>query len=358
MTRSPQTKLIYLADTNVGGAQRTMINIVNQWHRNNIDFTLVIGDASGGALAWLDNNIPYQTLNIKRQIMALPKLIALFFRRKPDVVFSSLAHANIIVLIAALLMPFTIKVSVRETNNPSRIFAGKPILEFLARFLYPRAHRVIALSTEVGEELASTFRLNHHQLVTLPNPVDLTQPDDTPLTNALPPSRFIIMVGRLNIQKNLSMLIDAYAKTKDLPTLYLFGSGGEKQALLNQVDSYNLNHKIIFHDYESNVLAWMKAADFFVLPSSWEGFGHVIVEAMSQGCPVIATSCSGPIEIITNNKDGLLIPIGDEAALTSAMQMLADDRDLRSTLGQAAKTRAAYYHAKDVSLRYLNVIEG
>ena len=358
MTALSKTRLVYLADTNIGGAQRTMINIVNQWHRQNIDFTLVIGDVSGGAIAWLDDGISYHSLNIKRQLMALPKLIRLFFHQRPDVVFSSLAHANIIVLMAALFMPFTIKVNVRETNNPDRVFTGKPILKFLARLLYPRAHRVIALSAEVRQELAATFTLKPQQLVTLPNPVDLTYPHDDQPTNPLPPSRFIVTIGRLNVQKNLPMLINAYAEAAELPPLYIIGNGSEKAALLDIVKKHDLLDKITFYDHEAHVLAWMRAADFFVLSSSWEGFGHVIVEAMSQGCPVIATSCSGPVEIITNGIDGLLIPIDDQAALTKSMEELATNPTYRKTLADSATIRAEVYDARDVSLRYLEVIEG
>ena len=358
MTAQPKNILVYLADTNIGGAQRTMINIVNEWHRQNIDFTLVIGDASGDAVAWLDDNITYLDLGVKRQLAALPKLMKLFYNKRPDVVFSSLAHANVIVLIAALLMPFSINVCVRETNNPRHIFTGKAILTLLAHLLYPRAHRVIALSHEVADELAVMFRLSSKALVTLPNPVDISQPSDIQLTNPLPQSRFIVTIGRLNVQKNLSLLIKSYAKENDLPPLYIIGSGTEKKALLNDVKAHNLTEKITFYDHESNVLAWMKAAEFFVLSSSWEGFGHVVVEAMSQGCPVISTSCSGPIEIITDHKDGLLIPVDDQDALTASMKKLSNDPKLRASLGSAAKNRAKFYNAKDVSLQYLKAIEG
>lgn len=358
MQTKEKLRLVYLADVNVGGAQRTMINIVNQWHKQGIRFNLAIGNAKGGALSWLDPEITYIDLKVRRQLLALPKLTALFLRLKPDAVFTSLAHANVIVLLAALLSLSRMKVTIRETNNPDKVFAHKWLLKFLARHLYPRADHVIALSEQVKDELAATFNLDPHKLITLPNPVALSGGEHEDQTHPLPKGRFIITVGRLNIQKNLPLLIRAYADAKDLPALYIIGDGNQKQRLLNEVKVRKLENRIHFLNHENNVLSWMAAAEFFILPSSWEGFGHVIVEAMSQGCPVIATSCSGPIEIITHGEDGILVPIDDKITLTKEMEKLAQSSEMRQTLGHYAKARSKDFDAITVSLRYRDAIDG
>ena len=359
MTLTDQNSVtVYLADTNIGGAQRTLINIVNQWHRHGIKFDFVIGDSRGGATAWLDPEITYHDLNITRQLMALPKLLNLFWRRRPARVFTTLTHANIIVSLAALLVPFPIKIIVRETNNPDHVFAGKPVLKLLARYLYPKAYRVIALSQQVREELNATFSLDHNRLVTLPNLVEAHVSSDTALRHDIPVHPFIITVGRLNVQKNLPMLLTAYRDAGTLPPLYIIGDGDQKAHLVALAEQLGIAEHIYFISHEDNILAWMARAEIFVLASSWEGFGHVIVEAMSQGCPVIATACAGPIEIITDGKDGMLVPIDDQAALCAGLQKLMASRSLRLSLGKAAMARAKHYDAAKVSQRFFDVIEG
>ncbi len=352
------TRVVYLADTNIGGAQRTMINIINQWHRMGVNFELVIGNNNGGATTWLDASIPYHNLKVTRQLLALPKLVLLFWRLKPNVVFTTLTHANIIVMLATLFVPLAIKVSVRETNNPAHVFAHRPVLKLLASMLYPKAHRVIALSRQVRDELAAKFSIEPARLVALPNPVDLSPPEDDALITPLPSGQFMLTVGRLNAQKNLPMLIAAYAEIDALPPLYIIGDGEQRKELITLVDQLGLKGQVHFIRHEDNVLAWMAGADMFVLASSWEGFGHVVVEAMSQGCPVIATACAGPIDIIANNKNGLLVPIDDIAALKAAIKKLNASGRLRQRLGQAAITRAKHYDAAKVSQHYLDVIGG
>jgi glycosyltransferase involved in cell wall biosynthesis len=101
---------------------------------------------------------------------------------------------------------------------------------------------------------------------------------------------------------------------------------------------------------------WLGAADLFVLSSRWEGFGHVIVEAMAAGAPVVAFDCPhGPRDIIRDHETGLLVPDGEEAALTRAMAELLDDRDLASRLRGAASQDAARFSSTRIADQYLKL---
>ena len=92
-------------------------------------------------------------------------------------------------------------------------------------------------------------------------------------------------------------------------------------------------------------LGWVKAADVFVLNSTYEGFPHALVEAMTLGTPVIATRAGGNAELVTHGETGLLIPPGDDAALEAALLDVASD-----PLAVQERARAAQERMKEFSL--------
>jgi glycosyltransferase involved in cell wall biosynthesis len=96
-------------------------------------------------------------------------------------------------------------------------------------------------------------------------------------------------------------------------------------------------HRLGFRDDMHNVLA---AFDIFVMPSHFEGFGIVLVEAMATGAAVIASAASNLPELVQDGVEGLLVPVRDAAALAAAIISLCSDRELRETMARAARERA------------------
>jgi glycosyltransferase involved in cell wall biosynthesis len=94
------------------------------------------------------------------------------------------------------------------------------------------------------------------------------------------------------------------------------------------------------------------------LSSRWEGFGHVIVEAMAAGLPVVATDCPyGPADIIANEKTGLLVTPEDSAALGRAVSLVLSDPALAQRLSKHGAAAAQRYESRRVALDYLAAIK-
>lgn len=134
----------------------------------------------------------------------------------------------------------------------------------------------------------------------------------------------IVTVGRLSHQKNQTLLINSFAQIADKYPDYnleIIGDGELKDTLLRQIESLNLNDRVILKGTSKNVSDAIRDASLFVLSSDFEGIPNALIEAMSLGLPCISTDCrpGGARVLITDNYDGMIVPLGDTTALAKAM---------------------------------------
>ena len=133
----------------------------------------------------------------------------------------------------------------------------------------------------------------------------------------------ITAVGRLTNQKDFTNLINAFALTAnslDFIRLVIIGSGEQRELLQSLVEDLSLESKVEFLGFQSNPYKFMNASDLFVMSSKWEGPGHVLIEALGTGCPVITTNCPiGPADSIQNGEFGELVEVGNSKALSEAI---------------------------------------
>jgi glycosyltransferase involved in cell wall biosynthesis len=133
----------------------------------------------------------------------------------------------------------------------------------------------------------------------------------------------ITAVGRLTNQKDFTNLINAFALTAgslDFIRLVIIGSGEQKELLQSLVEDLGLESKVEFLGFQSNPYKYMNASDLFVMSSKWEGPGHVLIEALATGCPVITTNCPiGPADSLQNGEFGELVEVGNSKALSESI---------------------------------------
>jgi glycosyltransferase involved in cell wall biosynthesis len=146
------------------------------------------------------------------------------------------------------------------------------------------------------------------------------------------------MICRLVEQKGVTFGLQAFAEvTKSLPDAHLIIAGdGPLQSAL-EAEATGLN--VRFLGWYDNVSQLLCGLDVLLVPSLWEGFGLVILEAMSRQVPVIASAVSAIPEIVVPGETGLLVPPGDVPRLSAALLSLLSDAPLRQHMGMLAEDR-------------------
>jgi glycosyltransferase involved in cell wall biosynthesis len=172
------------------------------------------------------------------------------------------------------------------------------------------------------------------------------EPVEVPLREPRPPAEVVIaMVGRLERWKGQDLLLRALAASSFRPSVTIVGGahfgedfGAELTGLTHEL---GLQDSVTFAGHVSDPTQILAAADIAVHCSrTTEPFGQVIVEAMGAGCAVIAANSGGPLEIVTDGVDGLLVDPTDTSAFTAALDALIGDPEMRREFAERARITA------------------
>lgn len=354
--------LLLLPDLDVGGAQRTIINLANTLPVEGISPTLVAIRGDGMARSWVDPGVALRVLDCRHSRSALWPLLRVIRDIRPDILLSTMIDANILAVLAGMFTP-GLPVIVRETNS----HRARGDLGWLRRraagWAYRRADAVVALSHGVAAELTDDYSLPEASVRTIGNPVDIDALRQRAAEARSRPARagrtrpLFVAVGRLTRQKGFDILIDAFARLTRPADLVIVGEGPDRPALEQKIAACGLGDRVRLHGYAAEPMEVVANADIFVLSSRWEGFGHVIVEAMAAGLPVIATDCPhGPRDIIVDGVNGRLVRPGDPDALAAAMEACLADPDQARGMTPAAQQRASDFDRRVIAAGYAKLM--
>jgi len=155
------------------------------------------------------------------------------------------------------------------------------------------------------------------------------------------PGPMALYVGRLAANKGLPTLLEAWAKVPPEATLLVAGEGHLHAELGKQARDLGLDGRVrlLGRVDDATLLQAYAACDLFVLPSEYEAFGIVLLEAMAAGKPVVAARAGGVPEVVAEGATGLLVPVGDAPRLAEAVQALLADPVRARAMGEAGRRR-------------------
>lgn len=153
--------------------------------------------------------------------------------------------------------------------------------------------------------------------------------------------KIIITACRLEKQKNLYIAIKAFnifSKTHEDYVFHIYGEGSLKKDIEKYIENTGLSKKVLIYNFTKNIHERMKEASIFILSSDYEGISNSMLEAMAIGLPVICTDCpiGGAREMINNEENGCLVPVGDFRSMASYMMRIIEDNEFRMRISKNA----------------------
>ncbi|MEO3754081.1 glycosyltransferase family 4 protein [Streptomyces sp. B6B3] len=220
--------------------------------------------------------------------------------------------------------------------------------------LYPRCEAVAVLTHRDREDYEAFAP--GARVVRVPNAVHTLKQKMSTCS-----SRIAVAAGRFRGQKGFDMLIPAWAKAvEEHPDwqLRIFGSGERRAQLRGLIDEYHMYNHIFLMGLTDKLDDELAKASMYVLSSRFEGLPMVMIEAMSHALPVVSFDCpTGPADVLTDGKDGLLVPAEDIDGLARAMSRLMADEGLRAEMGDAALMTVQSYSPEAIRDQWSELFE-
>jgi glycosyltransferase involved in cell wall biosynthesis len=339
MNPSKERLAFFLPGLYEGGAERIILNLAKGISARGYAVDLVLARAEGPYMAQIPDTVRLIDLKAPRVLGSVPALIKYLQHERPIALLSAL-FANIIALWAKRLSGIPQRVVISEHNTLSSVVKNQndprwQLYPKLAGCFYPWANNIIAVSTDVANDLTKVAGIPRNLIEVIYNPIvtpDLQAKSEAPLEHPWfkdgePP--VILTVGRLTDQKAFDVLIQAFSLLRKTHSarLLILGEGENRPALESLIRQLGLEQDVNLMGFVQNPYPYMAHASLFVLPSRWEGLPTVLVEALYLGIPIIATDCpGGSREILKDGQFGKLVPVDAPLILADAIGMSMNDR--------------------------------
>ena len=295
----------------------------------------------------------------KKSIKLIPRTLKVFHNQKPDAIIIHTFNISLIFFIIVAKL-FKVRKLIIKVGNP-------PPSEFIFKL---RIFLIVLRFLNVPLVCCSKYVLNEFKKISvLPRnstsirngcelkKIDLV--DNMTHKSLVKDEKFsLTMISRLDNIKNFEILIKAFLSIKnDNWQLNIVGEGEKEDFLKNLVNKLNGNKKVKFLGSRNDVLRILSNTDIFAFSTTVkEGFGIVLIEALSMGIPIIASDVPACREVLMDGKGGLLISPEDIKIWEDELTILMESENKRNLLANKAKKTSKYYDINLVAKEYLQLL--
>ena len=355
----------YISSLGKGGAERVVVNLAEYFRGQGYEVVIVTTykldeeyELPRGVnriiLGKLHEDV-HNRISFFRERMK--KLKKVWKAEQPDVIVSFIGKTNMMALLTNIGMKIPVFVSVR--SDPNREYASK-VMKMVSKTLFRRAKGIIVQTADAKAYFPKSMQ---KKVQILPNSLDAKFVKER---YAGKRDNEIVMVGRLDANKNHKMLFEAFANMHmDYPEMKItiYGAGfpetDTEPELRKLADELGITDKITYMGRRNDIPEQICKSRIFVLASNYEGMPNALLEAMALGIACIATDCpcGGPRTVIKDGENGMLIPCGDVKALEQALRKILDNPAYEEQIGTQASKLMDELAPQKVNRMWMDYIE-
>ena len=351
-TDAPHSSLrimMFLHSFEPGGVERVALKLAGGWRQLGCEVMIAMG-RRGGAL---EREVPehVRLLYARPNFLAapieslwlVPHLVAMVRKHRPDVLFCAGNTYTIVAVLVRLILGSDCPPIVCKVSNSFL----RPDLSRVSRWFYQRWVRLqtrfidqfVGMIEAMRPEIAEITGQPADRIAIVADPALFVLPGRSLHTELYADGGFLLAIGRLVPQKNLGLLLRAFALIGGDARLVILGDGPERARLERMATTLGIADRVEFLGHVPDPTPWLRKAALLVLSSDYEGVPAVIIEAMASGIPVVSTLCSRGIgELLDHGRLGRIVPRGDSVALAAAIESsLASPPDPKAMRLQASR---------------------
>lgn len=360
-----------------GGAQKIVLDLIAGLDQESFEVHLIAGletESEGSFWSQCEELLERSHLHpikemvrspsITKDIKAFSALVRLFRELRPDIVHSHTSKAGVLARFAAYRakVPKVIHSTHGLIYDPKAKIPGVgkgiflKLFLFLERWVGRYTDHLIVLSEQEAGQAMSLGLAEHSKVIAVGNGIPLVEFSkiDRDVVNWKVPHLRLGIAGRLASEKGHDLLLVSFKKLLGLyPHLCLkiAGDGPLRNDLEVKVKELGIEDQVKFMGYQSDMVAFLREIDIFVLSSHYEGFGLVLVEAMAAGLPVVATDVGGVREVLIDGKTAIIVPPASEHELVMGVDYFLRHPHLAYQYGQNGRQHAMEKFSRQQMLR-------